>query len=198
MQKGKDNKLDLYIGPFPALLNIFYLLQVLAPGMLVICYEYQSHDADVKVSRLLPQASWIESNVESKTRIAAILAAAKDRKIAFHEERTARPQNNSSLPGSDALPTAAEDQKIASDKKGKMRLKNNSQHSSLPGMDALPQAAAAKDQKTASHKKKRQPRSNTSSYTEPRYYITTGGDGYEWGMCDKDCGWCGRCILMER
>ena len=29
------------------------------------------------------------------------------------------------------------------------------------------------------------------------YYITTDGDGCEWGVCDKDCGWCGRCILME-
>ena len=253
--------------------------------MLVIYYEYQSHDADVKVSRVLPPASWIESNIEFMSKTDALLAAAKNRKIAFHEERTARlqinshhgslpgtdaistaaknkiannertarPQNNShhgSLPGTDAISTAAKKKKIANNektarpqnnsqhsslpgteaisaeaKKKKIafnnektaRPQNNSQHSSLPGTDALPARAStdrkisfqkegtsAKDQKTASSKKrKRQPRSNNSSYIVPGYlnkadgYISTGGDGYEWGMCDKDCGWCGRCILMD-
>ena len=220
--------------------------------MLVIYYEYQSHDADVKVSRVLPPASWIESNIEFMSKTDALLAAAKNRKIAFHEERTAqlqinshhaslpgtdaistaaknkiannertaRPQNNSqhsSLPGTEAISAEAKKKKIAFNNEKTARPQNNSQHSSLPGTDALPARAStdrkisfqkegtsAKDQKTASSKKrKRQPRSNNSSYIVPGYlnkadgYISTGGDGYEWGMCDKDCGWCGRCILMD-
>jgi hypothetical protein len=219
--------------------------------MLFISYEYQVQNADVKVSRVLPQASWIESNVETMSKTDALLTAAKDRKIAFHEERTARPQNDSyhnSLPGTDALPAAAKDQKIASHKKTKKQPPNNSHHSSLsgtapgtdalhnslPGTDALPAAAqdkktashkktkkkqpqnnpqhsslpgtdtlpaAAKDQKTASHKKtKKQPRNKSSSYTNPGY-LSPSDDGIssiqerDYGMCDKDCGWCGRCIL---
>ena len=251
IKKGKNDDVDLYIEPSSPLSNIFYLLQVLAPGMLVIHYEYRSQNADVKASRLLPRASWIESNMKS-----IVLAAAKNRKIAFREERTSLSQNNSSLPGSDALPAAAQDGK------GKSRAQNT-YHSSLPGSDALPATAqdqkssashgkgkspalkiplysslagsnalpaAAKDQKSASHgkrkspalkiplhssltgtnalfvaakdqktktasnkNKKRQPRSN-NNLGGSSYDITTGGSGYDWGMCDKDCGWCGRCI----
>ena len=242
--------------------------------MLVIYHEYHLQDADVKLSKFLPCASWIESNIEVMSKTGALLAAAKDRKIAFHEERTARPQNNapssySSLPGSDAVPAAAKERTT--------RPQNNSHHSSLPGTDAVPAAAkgktalppkfplysslsgtsalpatakgktalppkiplysslpgtsalpattkgktalppkippysslsgtsalpaAAKDQKIAKEKKKRRPQNNNSNYTRnPGYqtdgygYIVSGvGDGYEWGMCDKDCGWCGRC-----
>ena len=110
---GKNKKPDLCIGSSP-LSNIFYLLQVLAPGMLVIYYEYQLQDANVKVSRVLPRPTWIESNIEIMSKMDTLLTAAKDRKIAFHEERTVRPQNSShhsSLPGMDALPAAAKDQK---------------------------------------------------------------------------------------
>jgi len=159
--KGKNCNHDLSIGPSPPLSNIFYLLQVLAPGMLVIYHEYRFKDTDVRVSMMLPQPSWIENNIEVMSKMDALLAAAKDRKIAFHEERTPRPQNNSSLPGTDALPEAAKDQKAASShKEGTARPQNNSNFSSLPGTDALP--AAANDQKAASHKGKGRPQ-NTSS-----------------------------------
>ena len=142
--------------------------------MLVIYHEYQLQDTDVKVSRVLPRASWIEGNIEIMSKTDALLAAAKDRKIAFHEERTARPQNNShhsSLPGTDAVPAAAKERTAPP--------QNNSHHSSLPGTDALP--AAAKDQKIASHKKERRPRNNG-------YYIASIGDGYEWGCAIKIAG----------
>jgi len=166
---GKNKRPDLCIGSSPPLSNIFYLLQILAPGMFVIHHEYQTQDADVKVSRVLPRPTWIEINIETKSKmdaLAALLAAAKDRKIAFHEERTARPRNKSHL----TLPVVAKKQKM----------------------------------KNASHKKK-QPRNNNSTYTaastsglgylNPRDDDISSGQGYEWGMCDKDCGWCGRCIL---
>jgi hypothetical protein len=218
--------------------------------MLVITYEYRFHDEDVKVSRSLPRASWIESNVEfmSKTDALQVLAAARDRRVAFHEERTVIPkqsnsyhsslpgtdalpaasdkkrsqynpphsslpgtdalpavsdkkersQNNShhtSLPGTDALPAATKDQKMGSDEKGKGRPQNNSHPSSLLGTVFVP--AGAKDQKTASHKKKKksQPRSNSSSYISQGYRGGNSYDGndFEYGMCDKDCGWCGQC-----
>ena len=121
---GKKRNFDLYIGSSAPLSNIFYLLLVLAPGMLVIYHEYQLHDADIKVSRVLPQASWIERQIKFMSKTDALITAARDPKIAFHEERTARPQNSS-------------------------------HHND----------------------------------------ITTDGAGYEWGVCDKDCGWCGRCTL---
>jgi len=220
IKKGKNRNLDLCIDSSPPLSNIFYLLQVLAPGMLVIYYEYQLRDADVKVSKLLPQAGWISVNIlefMSKADGHGLLAAAEDQKIAFHEERTARPQNNShhsSLPGSDALPSCSlpgTDALPSSSLPGKNAPPSSS--STLPGTNAIPTIASgsnrktvfvkegtsAKDQKPASHKKKKkQPRSNISSYTnfsgyqKPDDYYTNGG-GYEYGMCDKDCGWCGHC-----
>ena len=124
-RKGKHQNADLYLGsPFP-ISNIFYLLQILAPGMLVIYCEYQLHDADIKVSRLLPQENWIEKRKKymDTNALITITAAARDRKIAFREERTERPQNNShhsSLPGTDAVPS-----------------------SSLPGMDPLPSSSSS-------------------------------------------------------
>jgi hypothetical protein len=129
-KKGNNDNLDLYLGPSPTLSNIFYLLQALSPGMLVIYHEYRHQDADVKVSRVLPRASWIESNNEVLSKMDALLAVAKDRKIAFHEERTAHPQNksrnsSSRLPGTDALPAAAKDKKKASHKERKGRPRNN-------------------------------------------------------------------------
>ena len=186
IKKGKNDNPNPYIGASPPISNIFYILQVLAPGMLVIYCEYQLPDADVKVSRLLPAASWIESNIESMGEIpvGALIAAAKDRKKAFHEERTARQQHHVihiSLSGArkNALPS-----------------------SSLPRTTSALPTATTSNQKTASHKKKKQQqRSNGSNNTVPWYQkpdgdFTTGGDGYEFGMCDKDCGWCGRCSLV--
>ena len=274
---GKIDKLDFYLGSPRPLSNIFYLLQVLAPGMLVIYIEYldQLQDADMKVSKVLPRADWIESNIETMSRTDGLLAAARDRKIAFHEERTARRQNNShnsslprtdavpaaatksqkiaskkestdrpqnnhsSLPGTDALPATAKDSssKTPSQKKGKGRSQNNSHHTSLPGtnappvakpkdssskipsqkkekgrsqnnhgslpgMGALP-AAAPKDSssKNPSQKKTKKGRpQNNNSYNIPRYhhssddYMGISESPCEYGMCDKDCGWCGRCI----
>ena len=165
--------------------------------MLVIYYEYQLQDANVKVSRVLPRPTWIESNIEIMSKMDTLLTAAKDRKIAFHEERTVRPQNSShhsSLPGMDVLPAAAKDREFTFHEEKTAGPQNNSQRSPLPATKypiyffdekkTLP-VASAKNQKlkSASHKKK-QPRGN---------YISSD-QGYEWGMCDKDCGWCGRCI----
>jgi hypothetical protein len=240
--------------------------------MFVICHEYQVQDADIKLSRVLPRPTWIKSNIEM-SKMDALLAAAHDGKIAFHEERTARPQNNShhsslpgmdvlpaaakgltideertagpqdnshsSLPGMDVLPVAAKDREFTIDEERAARPQNNSHYSSLPGMDVLPAAAkdrefafdeertagpqnnshrplpatkypidekktlpvAAKNQKkkNAPNKKKQQPRNNNSTYTTASGYLNpsdsyfSSGQGYEWGMCDKDCGWCGRC-----
>ena len=240
IKKGKKRNFDLYIGSSAPLSNIFYLLQVLAPGMLVIYHEYQLHDAYIKVSRVLPQASWVEGNINFMSKTDALITAARDPKIAFHEEKTARPQNNShpsSLPGTDAVPSSSlpgMDAVPSSSSPGTDALNNTS---SLPGTNTLPKIAPdhktvfvkegtsmlAKDQKAASKKKKKPRRGvrleilykfltfvinfsfqtnfaggNNSSYTVPRYqkpeyYSTMNGDGYDWGMCDKDCAWCGRC-----
>jgi hypothetical protein len=57
--------------------------------MLIIHDEYQLHDADVKVSRMLSRESWIQRNYDM-LGMDALLAAAKDQNIAFHEERTGR------------------------------------------------------------------------------------------------------------
>ena len=140
-QKGNNVYRCLYISSSRPLSNIFYLLQVLAPGMLVISRKHQLDDADVKVSRVLPRPEWIQSsrvlNMEVMPgRTVALLAAAKDRKIAFHEERTTRPRYNSD---------------------------------------------------------------RESEHTIIRYWgnddtsATWEGEGYDWTVCDKDCGWCGRC-----
>ena len=63
IKKGKDHNFDLYIGLSSPVSNIFYLLQIFAPGMLIIYYEYQLHNANIKVSKLLPQVgsrqTWI-------------------------------------------------------------------------------------------------------------------------------------------
>ena len=240
IKKGKKRNFDLYIRSSAPLSNIFYFLQVLAPGMLVIYHEYKLHDADIKVSKLLPQASWVEGNINFMSKTDALITAARDPKIAFHEEKTARPQNNShpsSLPGTDAVPSSSlpgMDAVPSSSSPGTDTLNSTS---SLPGTNTLPKIAPdhktvfvkegtstlAKDQKAASKKKKKPRRGvrleilykfltfvinfsfqtnfaggNNSSYTVPRYqkpeyYSTMNGDGYDWGMCDKDCAWCGRC-----
>ena len=163
----------------------------------------------MKLSRLLPEASWIESNVASMSKMSALIAAAKDRKIAFHEERTARPQNNShhnSLPGTDALPSSSlpgADVLPSSSLPGTDALSS----SSLPGKrKALPkttsnlktvfvkEGTSSKDPQKK--KKKRQQQSNSYSYTPYRSSAPSPTDysrGYDWGLCDKDCGWCGNC-----
>ena len=184
-KKGKNNNnddLDLYIESSPPLFNIFYLLQVLAPGMLVIYHEYQLQNVDVKVSRVLPRASWIESNIEVMSKTDALLAAANDRKIAFHEERTTKqPQNNSR--------------------------RQNSSSGTATGTGTIPVRPAAankKDQKTPSSKKKTpgRARNNNSHRGDSEYTILPGylnnddmDGGCDWAVCDKDCGWCGRCRL---
>jgi hypothetical protein len=187
--------------------------------MLVIYYEYQLKNADVKVSRLLPEASWIQSNLTFMSKMDALIAAAEDRKIAFHEERTARPQNNShhnSLPGTDALPSSSlpgADVLPSSSLDGTDALPSGSlpgtdalvPSSSLPGRKALPKMASnlktvfvkegtlSKDPQKKK-KKKRQQQSNSYSYTPSGSLSPTGySGGYEYGMCDKDCGWCGNC-----
>lgn len=87
--------------------NIFYLLQVLAPGMLAIYHEYQLSDKIVKVSRMLPRVSWIQRNhmlrMEVMGSTDALLTAVKNQTIVFHEERTAWPCYN--LPHSSATTT---------------------------------------------------------------------------------------------
>jgi hypothetical protein len=205
--------------------------------MLVIHNEYQLKDADVKVSRILPRANWIKDNIEPMSKMKALLAAANDRKIAFHEERTARPQNlshrssmpgtsagpstvkkpknapqkkkttqpqntstnYSSLPGTDAVPATTKDQKNAAQKKktAAQPQKDKSHHisSSLPGTDAVPAAAAAKDQKLKpAPQKKRKGRPRNSNYSITPGYLYSDSDPMDYGMCDKDCGWCGRCM----
>ena len=115
--------------------------------MLVIYYEYQLQDANVRVLRVLPRPTWIESNIEIMSKMDTLFTAAKDRKIASHEERTVRPQNSShhsSLPGMDALPAAVKNQKNPSHRKKKnlAQPQNSSYQSPLPGMDSpLPAAA---------------------------------------------------------
>ena len=127
VKEGKNRNANLYIAPAAPISNIFYLLQVLAPGMLVIYYE----DAGWKVSRLLPEASWIESNLTSMSKMDALIAAAEDRNIAFKidEKRTAR--HHSSLPRRNALPRIASNRKTVIVKEG----------------------TSSKDQKTSSQKK---------------------------------------------
>jgi len=211
---GKNHNADLYLGPSPPISNIFYVLQILAPGMLVIYYEYQLHDADIKVSRLLPRTSWIKKHTKYMmgNTDALITAAARDRKIAFLEERTERPQDNShhsSLPGTDAVPSSSlpgMDAVPSSSLPGMDALPSTS---SLPGTNALPkiknvfvkEGTSTKDQQKPASQKKKKPRSSrtdfagssNSSYTTPRYYITSDGNG----LFDKDYGWRGQCTLME-
>jgi len=196
-KQGNNHNIDLYIGSSLPLASIFYLLQLIAPGMFVIYYEYQLPDADVKVSRVLPRASWIETSVEVMSKTEAFLAAAKDRKIAFLEERTPRPQSSSHhnpLSGTDAPPAAAKDQKTASPKKRTPRPQSSSHHNPLSGTDAPPATA-----KTASPKKRTARPRNTQ---KPEYTIIPGylnndvtDGGCDWTVCDRDCGWCGRCRL---
>jgi hypothetical protein len=128
--------------------------------MFVICHEYQLQDADMKVSRVLPRPTWIESNIEM-SKMDALLAAAKDRKIAFHEERTARPQNNShhsSLPGMDVLPAAAKGFTIDEERTAR----------SLPGMDVLP--VAAKDREiTIDEERAARPQNNSHYSSLPMF-----------------------------
>ena len=57
IKKGKNHNFDLYIRLSPLMSSIFHLLQILAPGMLIIYYEYQRHNANIKVSKLLPQVA---------------------------------------------------------------------------------------------------------------------------------------------
>lgn len=53
---------DLYVWAqdlVPCSYNIFSILQILAPGMLVIEHKYQRYDTYITVFRVLPTAFWI-------------------------------------------------------------------------------------------------------------------------------------------
>lgn len=163
-QKGNNVGHDLYIGTSRALSSIFYLLQILAPGMFVIYHEYRLPGEIVKVSRMLPRLSWIQRNdvdrmlrMEVMGSTAALLTAAKDQTIAFHEERTARPHYN--LPRSSATTTTPG------------LGYHNSATTTNPGLGYHDSG------------------NNYISTVMEEF----NGTGYDWTACDKDCAWCGRC-----
>jgi len=175
---------DLFINSSRPLSNIFYLLQVLAPGMLVIFDQYQTHNANVKVSRMLPRANWIQRNDSVLSEVMGntpdALTAAKDQNIAFHCVMMTQPRSNTSSQNTDALFVAA---------------KGHS--SSEKGHSSSEKGRASSEKGRAREKRTKRPR-YTSSHLNSGFmnHYTSDmdvGQGCDWTACDKDCGWCGRC-----
>ncbi|KDR72143.1 hypothetical protein GALMADRAFT_229240 [Galerina marginata CBS 339.88] len=164
-QSGNNLNHDLYIDSSRALANIFFFLQILAPGMLVINHEYQLSDVTVKVSKMLPRAHWIQKNFQTLNLTVtggmdALLTAAKDQKAAFHEEKTAREQND--LPRSSPAAAATRTTTTTTPRHRNSRKKYN--YSS---------------------------RNSEARYVSDGM---DDGTGYDWTACSKDsCAWCGRC-----
>jgi len=94
----EDDENDLFVDSSPPLCNIFYLLQVLAPGMLVIRRGVIDDVSLRAVSRALPRKSWIEEHHNSLEEIIgstgamkALLIAAEDQNaIAYDAELETR------------------------------------------------------------------------------------------------------------
>jgi len=90
------NSSTLFIDSLRPLANIFYLLQVLAPGMFLIWRIDEIDDfGEQETSRALPDQVWIEDHralleevLGSVDKVQTLLEAAKNHKIAFHEEYT--------------------------------------------------------------------------------------------------------------
>jgi len=174
-RQSKAETHDLYINSSRPLSNIFYLLQVLAPGMLVISDQYQTHNADVKVSRMLPRANWIQRNGRMLNEVMGnmdALTAAKDQSIAFHCEMTTRSHSNPSSQNTDALFAAAVGGKEPSASEKRRAHEERSQRTKRP--------------RYSSHR--------DSGFTNHYISDMDVGQGCDWTACDKDCGWCGRCI----
>ncbi|KDR72013.1 hypothetical protein GALMADRAFT_229214 [Galerina marginata CBS 339.88] len=165
-QSGNNLNHDLYIDSSRALADIFYFLQILAPGMLVINHEYNLPDATVKVSRMLPRVNWIQKNFQTLNLTVtggmnALLTAAKDQKVAHHEEKTAREQND--LPRSSAAAATPRTTTTTTPKHRNSRKKYNYSSSQR----------------------------NSEGYDSDGM---NDGTGYDWTACSKDsCAWCGRC-----
>jgi len=203
-QSTKAETHDLYIGSSRPLSNIFYLLQVLAPGMLVISDQYQTDNGNVTVSRMLPRANWIQRNDGMLSEVMGntdALTAAKDQSIAFHCEMTTQPRSNTSSQNTDALFAAAKGHPSPSfPEKGrahKERTKQPRSNTSSQNTDAL--FAAAKGHPSPAFSEKG--RAHKERTKRPRYTSSPGNSGFmnpyisdmDWTACDKDCAWCGRC-----
>jgi hypothetical protein len=64
VKRLSSDKIELSISENPApLANIFYILQIIAPGMLKITYTYEyTASGELEWSRVLPQPSWIQEH----------------------------------------------------------------------------------------------------------------------------------------
>jgi len=64
VKRLSSDKIELSISEDPApLANIFYILQIIAPGMLEITYTYEyTASGELEWSRVLPQPSWIQEH----------------------------------------------------------------------------------------------------------------------------------------
>ena len=133
--------------------------------MLVISDQYQTHNADVKVSRMLPRANWIHRNDRMLNEVMGnmdALTAAKDQSIAFHCEMTTRPHSSTSSQNTDALFGAAVGgKKLSAPEKGRAHKERSKRPHIISGSDYMSDMDVSQ--------------------------------GYDWTACDKDCGWCGRC-----
>lgn len=88
-----DDEMDLFVDSSPPLCNIFYLLQALAPGMLVIRRDAIVDLWKRAVSRAVPQKSWIEEHYHSLEEVMgstkamnALLSAAEDQNAMAYDD----------------------------------------------------------------------------------------------------------------
>lgn len=95
--------MDLFMESSAPLCNIFYLLQVLAPGMLVIHREEAEDIGRREISRVLPRKSWIEEHYDlieevmgNNQAMQALLGAAEDQNIAYDQPQDSKSDIRSS------------------------------------------------------------------------------------------------------
>ena len=71
VKRLSSDKIELSISEDPApLANIFYILQIIAPGMLGITYTYEyTGSGELEWSRVLPQPSWIQEHRDMLVKI---------------------------------------------------------------------------------------------------------------------------------
>ncbi|KAF7969097.1 hypothetical protein HWV62_28354 [Athelia sp. TMB] len=180
---------NLSIDSAPPLCNIFYLLQMLQPGMLMIhCFDDDDSQERV-ITRALPRLSWLQDHEDilkeifGATRHGNLLHAVQlDKgdscKITKHALSN-KPAPNLAAKASNRLANAA--------------TRNRAQKRSSGSVHALP-----------SYLPNRRSRSGVGyAFTAPGYVYGEYDSGpqygreLDWTMCDgESCDWCGRCAYQ--
>ncbi|TFK97677.1 hypothetical protein BDV98DRAFT_658414 [Pterulicium gracile] len=192
---------DMYVDEPAPLADILYMLQCIAPGMLQLTPK--DHDEKTHI-RSIPSDNWIIANKD-----ALILILGDERRVTALLKASSIvpapvPSDSKTGPATSALPTSSADRALTSTKQTSKQEPAPSSTGKKPAPKKAPKSTHTAGRARFTNASWTSSLSDSDSNAEDGYYGQRDrdfgfGDPYasedlDWGACDKDCAWCGRCI----